>query len=572
MPQSGREPPVEETPPTRETLPQDTLRRWDPERIGPYVVLGRLGSGSMGQVYLGRSAAGRLVAVKTIRVELAEEAGFRHRFAQEVAAARKVSGVFTAAVVEADPEADLPWLATAYVPAPSLARLVLACGPLPVTTVRWLAAGCAEALESIHGAGLVHRDLKPSNVLVAPDGPRVIDFGVARAAERMGRTTSRGAVGTPAYMAPEQARDTHEASVASDVYSLGATLLFAATGHPPYQGVTVMDVLARLATEEPDLSGLPGDLTELITACMHRVPRQRPTSSAMLAQLGDFTEAQADPDEEHAYLPEAAMALIGEYQRSPQLAALSEPDDDRSSDATAASYTELPASYKPAPRRKPGTGSPGAGEPGWRRWLRSHMAWAGWASVGAALVVVGVILGAALSSSSTPGSGASSNRHPAGAGAAGTAGGAGDGVRHARHNTSGPALCVLNRSEGTPAPRGSSRAAASRPGLSVTVWLTWQSPTAAAPKQTFDHTSPDKPVAGADGTCQGPGISQLVPEFVAAGGVHRRGDGIRRPHDQHGVHRDPRGRAARVISSGSTTGLPGGSARPGRPVGSGRPR
>ena len=312
---SGKHRPVRET----------TLRRWDPERIGPYVVLGRLGSGSMGQVYLGRSAAGRLVAVKTIKVELAEDAGFRHRFAQEVAAARKVSGVFTAAVVEADPEADLPWLATAYVPAPSLARLVLACGPLPVTTVRWLAAGCAEALESIHGAGLVHRDLKPSNVLVAPDGPRVIDFGVARAAERMGRTTSRGAVGTPAYMAPEQARDTHEASVASDVYSLGATLLFAATGHPPYQGVTVMDVLARLATEEPDLSGLPGDLTELITACMHRVPRQRPTSSAMLAQLGDFTEAQAGSDEEHAYLPEAAMALIGEYQRSPQLAAFGEP-------------------------------------------------------------------------------------------------------------------------------------------------------------------------------------------------------------------------------------------------------
>src|SRR6266568_1278720 len=226
------------------------LRRWDPERIGPYAVLGRLGSGSMGQVFLGRSAAGRQVAVKTIRPELAEEAGFRTRFAQEVAAARKVSGVYTAAVVDADPEADLPWLATAYVPAPSLSRLVLACGPLPVTTVRWLAGGCAEALASIHGAGLVHRDLKPSNVLVAPDGPRVIDFGVARASVRITGTTSRGAVGTPAYMAPEQARDTHEASVASDVYSLGATLLFAATGHPPYSGATVMDVLARLATEE----------------------------------------------------------------------------------------------------------------------------------------------------------------------------------------------------------------------------------------------------------------------------------------------------------------------------------
>src|SRR5712672_924771 len=195
--QPGREPrdrePRDREPRDRETRDRETLRRWDPERIGPYVVLGRLGSGSMGQVYLGRSAAGRLVAVKTIRVELAEEAGFRTRFAQEVAAARTVSGVFTASVVEADPEADLPWLATAYVPAPSLARLVLACGPLPVATVRWLAAGCAEALASIHGAGLLHRDVKPSNVLVAPDGPRVIDFGIARAAERVQLTTTHGA-------------------------------------------------------------------------------------------------------------------------------------------------------------------------------------------------------------------------------------------------------------------------------------------------------------------------------------------------------------------------------------------
>ena len=230
--------------------------------------------------------------MKTIKVDLAEEAGFRTRFAQEVAAARRVSGFFTAAVADADPDADLPWLATAYVPAPSLSRLVAACGPLPCRPVRWLAAGCAEALASIHGAGLVHRDLKPSNVLVAPDGPRVIDFGVARAAERMGVTTSRGAVGTPAYMAPEQARDTHQASAASDVYALGATLLFAATGHPPYRGDSVMDVLARLATEEPDLSGLPDELTELITACLHRVPRERPTSTVMLAQLGQFTETR----------------------------------------------------------------------------------------------------------------------------------------------------------------------------------------------------------------------------------------------------------------------------------------
>src|SRR5947209_1788236 len=203
------------------------LRRWDPERIGPYAVLGRLGSGSMGQVFLGRSAAGRLVAVKTIRPELAEEAGFRTRFAQEVAAARKVSGVFTASVVEADPEADIPWLATAYVAAPSLSRLVLACGPLPAGSVRWLAAG-----------------------------------------------------------------------------------------PPPHSGASVMDVLARLATEEPDLSGLPAELTDLIAACLDRVPRNRPTFTAMLVQLGDFTVAPAGPDEDHPYLPDAAMALPTQYQPS----------------------------------------------------------------------------------------------------------------------------------------------------------------------------------------------------------------------------------------------------------------
>jgi serine/threonine protein kinase len=373
----------------------EPLRRWDPDRIGPYVILGRLGAGAMGQVYLGRSAAGRLVAVKTIKVDLAEEAGFRTRFGQEVAAARRVSGFFTAAVVEADPEADLPWLATAYVPAPSLARLVKACGPLPVGTVRWLAAGCAEALESIHGVGLVHRDLKPSNVLVAPDGPRVIDFGVARAAERMGVSTSRGTVGTPAYMAPEQARDTHQASAASDVYALGATLLFAATGHPPYQGDTVMDVLARLATEEPDLSGLPGELTEPIAACLRRVPRDRPTSSAMLARLGQFTETRPGAAGEHSYLPDAAMALIAQYQRNPLLAA-GQPDSQDSADATSASYTELPASYQPKPRHQRAPRRPA----GWRRWVKTHLAWVGWVSVGAALVVGGVILGASLTSSS----------------------------------------------------------------------------------------------------------------------------------------------------------------------------
>jgi len=312
----------------------EPLRRWDPEQVGGYVLVGRLGAGAMGRVYLGRSAAGRLVAVKTIKVELAEEPDFRTRFGQEVAAARRVSGAFTAAVVAADPEADVPWLATAYVPAPSLSTLVRACGPLPVPAVRWLAAGCAEALESIHAAGLVHRDLKPSNVLVSLDGPRVIDFGVARAAERIQLTVTRGAVGTPAYMAPEQARDTRQATMASDVFSLGGTMLFAATGHAPYQGETVMDVLVRLATEPPDLSGLPADLAEIVIACLERDPRKRPNSAAVLARLAPFISLEAGSraadghadggyaDGGHAdggtSLPAAALALIAEYRQDPR--------------------------------------------------------------------------------------------------------------------------------------------------------------------------------------------------------------------------------------------------------------
>src|SRR5215472_4149554 len=293
-------------------------RRWDPERIGPFAIIGRLGAGAMGQVFLARSTAGRLVAVKTIRVELAEEPGFRARFAREVAAASRVSGVFTAAVIEANPEADLPWVATAYVPAPSLSTLVREAGPLPARAVRWLAAGCAEALQSIHGAGLLHRDVKPSNVLVAPDGPRVIDFGVARAAERVALTATRAGSGTPAYMAPEQARDASRASPASDVFSLGATLVYAATGHPPYQGDTVMDILVRLATEPPDLSGLPEELYGLVAACLERVPRDRPSDAAILARLGSFAVLDGPG---HNYLPDGAMAVIGEYQRGPLLPA-----------------------------------------------------------------------------------------------------------------------------------------------------------------------------------------------------------------------------------------------------------
>jgi len=398
------------------------LRRWDPDRIGPYAIVGRLGAGAMGQVYLARSAAGRLVAVKTIRVELAEEPGFRARFAHEVAAATRVSGVFTAAVIEANAEADLPWVATAYVPAPSLSTLVHKCGPLPVPAVRWLAAGCAEALQSIHGVGLLHRDVKPSNVLVAPDGPLVIDFGVARAAERVQLTVTRGAAGTPAYMAPEQARDARQASPASDVFSLGATLVFAATGHPPYQGETVMDILVRLATEPPDLTGLPAELTGLIEACLERVPRDRPTDGAILQRLGSFGSGPAAAGPGHSYLPGSATALIAGYQHSPQLTGRAggeaEADDAvgeqtagseigaATGDVTSGSHTALPGFDSPTAFRAE-QGLPPRWSPRRRSWTHPRagarsaahgrpLVWATSAVVAVALVAAGTAIGVSL--------------------------------------------------------------------------------------------------------------------------------------------------------------------------------
>jgi hypothetical protein len=273
-----------------------------------------------------------------------------------------------------------------------------------------------------------------------------------------------------------------------------------------------MDVLARLATEEPDLSGVPGELSELITACMHRVPRQRPTSTAMLVQLGDFTVAQAGPDEEHSYLPDKVMALIAEYQRSPQIGPLGEFADERG-DATSASYTELPASYKPVPRRKPGhgrtgtgSGSGAAGGSGWRRWLRGHLAWAGWASVGAALVVVGVILGSALSSSSSPST--ASNPGPPGpppapttvCGSSGHAGG-------------GPDACMVRQSRGPADAAWVVRASGFEPGKPVTVTLTFNSPPQVVPAQKFTRTVHITPSAG---TFQ-LNINQLFPGVVQLG-------------------------------------------------------
>ncbi|WP_327355398.1 outer membrane protein assembly factor BamB family protein [Streptomyces sp. NBC_01304] len=289
----------------------EQLTQHDPRRIGPFEVLGRLGAGGMGLVYLARSASGRRVAIKTVRTELAEDQLFRVRFTREVEAARAVSGFYTAAVVDADPRAAVPWLATAYVPAPSLEEIINECGPLPAQAVRWLAAGIAEALQSIHGAGLVHRDLKPSNVLVVEDGPRVIDFGIASGVSNTRLTMTNVAVGTPAYMSPEQAKDSRSVTGASDVFSLGSTLVYAATGHAPFHGANPVETVFMLLREGPDLEGLPDELRPLIEMCMHMEAAMRPSPADLQSQLAPHLFSGSDDSgTASAWLPERATALI----------------------------------------------------------------------------------------------------------------------------------------------------------------------------------------------------------------------------------------------------------------------
>ncbi len=271
----------------------DSLTATDLRALGEFRLLARLGSGGMGQVFLGSSLAGRMVAVKVIHAELSRDAEFVRRFRHEVEAAQKVSGWYTAPVVAAGVDDNPPWLATAFVPGPSLEDIVTRHGPLPSPAVWRLAAGLAEALRAIHGTGLVHRDLKPANVLLAIDGPRVIDFGISRAVTAGTRLTATGAViGTLSYMSPEQVQ-AQETGPGSDTFSLGSVLAFAASGSGPFSvapGAPPAAVMFRIVHGEPDLGAVAAEVRGLIEACLAKDPRDRPD----LGQVAAFAAAAAE--------------------------------------------------------------------------------------------------------------------------------------------------------------------------------------------------------------------------------------------------------------------------------------
>ena len=271
----------------------DALQPGDPQWVGRYRVLKRLGTGGMGRVFLGQSPGGRLVAVKLIRPELADDPSFRRRFAQEVSAARRVSGIFTAPVVDADPDGPQPWLVTAYVAGPSLSDAVEARGPMPVGSVLTLAAGLAEGLGAVHAAGVVHRDLKPSNVLLASDGPRIIDFGISRAMDSAWLTNVGGVVvGSPGFMSPEQAEGL-DVGPATDIFSLGGVLAYAATGQAPFGAGPASALLYRVVYGTAATAHVPAPLRRLVERCLAKDPADRPSTEELLAELG-----YADPSED----------------------------------------------------------------------------------------------------------------------------------------------------------------------------------------------------------------------------------------------------------------------------------
>ncbi|MFE7639627.1 serine/threonine-protein kinase [Kitasatospora sp. NPDC057518] len=338
----------------------EALEDGDPRQVGEYRLLRRLGAGGMGRVYLGRTAGGRTVAVKLVHEQYAADREFRVRFRNEVAAARQVGGRWTAPVLDADTEGVQPWVATGYVAGPSLGTAVRDFGPLSVAAVRSLGVGLAEALEAVHARGLVHRDVKPSNVLLALDGPRLIDFGITRALDAATALTRSGfVVGSPGYLSPEQA-DGRGAGPASDVFSLGAVLAHAATGTAPFgSGVSAAVLIYRVLHEEPELDIPDGELHALVADCLAKDPDRRPTPAQLRERLTATDPAAGERLGRRDWLPPAIAASLAAL-------AVELLDLDGDSPARLAAPTGQfgPAAPWPAAPPAPGSPTPGTPAPG----------------------------------------------------------------------------------------------------------------------------------------------------------------------------------------------------------------
>jgi hypothetical protein len=329
------------------------LDQSDPTEIAGYALRARLGSGGMGNVYLSFTRGSRPVALKVVRKEFADDPEFRRRFRMEVAAAQRVQGLFTAPVVDADPDAPVPWLAIAYIAGPALSHAVAEYGPLPEASVFRLLGGVAEGLAAVHAAGLVHRDLKPANVLLAADGPRVIDFGIAHAVDATSLTGSGAVLGTPAFMTPEQVAG-KPVSSATDVFALGHLVAFAATGHSVFGDGHFSSLVYRIMQQEPDLSGCPESLRDFAGQCLAKDPAQRPDLAEIMVFAKSGLAGQTMQLANGSWLPEPVAGTLAAYDTSAAPAAVLR--------APAATVTVGPAAGA-APAGSVTT-VPGAGGPG----------------------------------------------------------------------------------------------------------------------------------------------------------------------------------------------------------------
>jgi hypothetical protein len=300
----------------------EPLSAEDPRTIGEFRLHARLGAGGMGQVFLGFSPAGRAVAIKIVHSQFARDQEFLQRFSREVAAASAVSGMYTAPVVGSGLNDNPPWLATAFVPGPPLAAVVGKYGPVPEAATWRLAAGLAEALSAVHAVGLVHRDLKPANVLLADDGPHVIDFGISRAFQGTQLTSAGMVIGTPGYMSPEQAEGL-ASGPPSDIFSLGCVLAYTATGSPPFGEGTAASVLYRVVRSEPDLSAVPAGLRQVIEACLKKNPAERPDPAQLIGLISAYGPATAATL--GSFWPESVARVIAAEQASQTPAGLTPP-------------------------------------------------------------------------------------------------------------------------------------------------------------------------------------------------------------------------------------------------------